>query len=122
MVREVMENYLECILMLNAERGCARSVDVAERLGLTKPTVSHMLKQFRENGLIVIDGAGAISLTDSGRAVAEPIYDRHVTIARLLMHIGVEEKTAYIDACRIEHDLSDETFDCLCRYTAHELE
>lgn len=109
-IQESAENYLEAILMLKKEKGLVRSVDIANRLGFTKPSVSVAMKRFREEGYVTADREGNLSLTDKGRAIAEKIFERHQIIAALLMSLGVEEKTAYEDSCKIEHDLSEESF------------
>ena len=109
-IQEAAENYLECILILGQEKGQVRSIDVAHRLGVSKPTVSFTMKQFRENGYVEMDIDGHLTLTTKGREIAERIYERHVVLTDLLIAIGVDEKTAREDACRMEHDLSDVTF------------
>ena len=109
-IKESAENYLETILMLKKEKGNVRSVDVANELNFTKPSVSVAMKNFREDGYIVIDADGNISLTEKGMQVAERVYERHQVIAKALILLGVDEETAYEDSCKIEHDLSEETF------------
>jgi iron (metal) dependent repressor, dtxR family len=109
-IQEAAENYLECILIIGKEKGQVRSIDVAHRLEVTKPTVSVTMKQFRENGYVEMDSDGFLTLTEKGREIAERIYERHVVLTELLIGLGVDEKTAREDACRIEHDLSDVTF------------
>ena len=109
-IQEAAENYLECILIIGKEKGKVRSIDVAHRLEVTKPTVSVTMKQFRENGYVEMDSDGFLTLTEKGREIAERIYERHVVLTELLIGLGVDEKTAREDACRIEHDLSDVTF------------
>ncbi len=109
-IQEAAENYLECILIIGKEKGKVRSIDVAHQLEVTKPTVSVTMKQFRENGYVEMDSDGFLTLTEKGREIAERIYERHVVLTELLVGLGVDEKTAREDACRIEHDLSDVTF------------
>lgn len=109
-VQETTENYLETILMLHQERGFVRSVDVANRMGYSKPTISEQMKKFRAQGYVEMDESGYITLTPAGDAIAQRIYERHVIIAQMLMSLGVEEQVAYTDACKIEHDLSEESF------------
>ena len=109
-IQEAAENYLECILILGKEKGQVRSIDVAHRLEVSKPTVSVTMKHFREDGYIVVDSDGFLFLTQKGREIAERIYERHVVLTELLVALGVDEKTAREDACRIEHDLSEVTF------------
>ena len=116
MIGESAENYLEAILILE-KSGPVRAVDVARRLGFARPTVSVMLHELEKSGHIRI-ADGLLSLLPPGREVAAGIYDRHETIARLLMAAGVGSETAYIDACKIEHDLSAETFARLKEYAA----
>lgn len=109
-IQESGENYLETILILKNRLGQVRSIDIVREMDFSKPTVSVAMKRFRENGYITVDGEGFITLTDKGMEIAERIYERHQVIAEILMKLGVPEKTAYEDSCRIEHDLSDETF------------
>lgn len=109
-IQEAAENYLECILILGKEKGQVRSIDVAHRLEVSKPTVSVTMKHFREDGYIEVDSDGFLILTQKGREIAERIYERHVVLTELLIALGVDEKTAREDACRIEHDLSETTF------------
>lgn len=112
-IKESAENYLETILMLKRKNGHVRSVDVATELGFTKPSVSVAMKNFREEGLIVTDADGGISLTDKGKEIAERVFERHGVIAKALMLLGVDEQTAYEDSCKIEHDISQQTFEKL---------
>ena len=114
--QESMENYLETIYVLDQKTGFVRSVDVATELGFSKPTVSVALKKFRENGYVIVDENSHITLTEKGLEIAERIYERHNCIAKLLMGMGVDEKIAYEDACRLEHHLSDATFRCMQKY------
>lgn len=120
-VQETTENYLETILMLHQERGFVRSVDVANRMGYSKPTISEQMKKFRAQGYVEMDESGYITLTPAGDAIAQRIYERHVIIAQMLMSLGVEEQVAYADACKIEHDLSEESFARLrAHFSAHQ--
>ena len=112
-IRESGEDYLEAILMLQKRNGQVRSIDICNELGFSKPTVSVAMKNFRENGYITMDEDYLITLTEKGKAIAESVYERHVVIAKFLSAIGVDEKIALEDACKIEHDLSDETFRCM---------
>jgi len=107
------EDYLEMMLMLKEKKGYIRSVDIAAELGVTKPSVSYATKRLRENGYIAMNADGLIELTDAGMTIAKKIYRRHKVIASFLMSIGVEEKVAYEDACKIEHDISPRTFQAL---------
>ncbi len=112
-IQESSENYLESILMLSKEKGNVRSIDVANALNFSKPSVSIAMKRLREHGYIVMDENGFLSLTESGLAIAEEIYDRHQTLTRYLIDIGVSPEIAAEDACRIEHVLSQESYDCI---------
>lgn len=112
-IKESAENYLETILMLKNEKGYVRSIDIANELGVTKPSVSVAMKAFREEGYITVDETGGISLTEKGMEIANRVYEKHKIIAKALMAIGVSEKTAYEDSCKIEHDISNETFEKL---------
>lgn len=110
-IKESAENYLETILMLKNKNGSVRSIDVANELSYTKASVSVAMKSFREEGYITIDKAGNISLTEKGFLIAEKMYERHKIIAKALMALGVSEETAYKDSCKIEHDISTESFE-----------
>ena len=112
-VNESAENYLETILVLSKQLPVVRSVDVANELGFKKSSVSVAMKNLREKNHITVTKAGFFYLTDSGRAIAEMIYERHQLISSCLMKLGVSEKTAVEDACRIEHVISKESFDAL---------
>lgn len=110
-ILESGEDYLEAILMLNEKKDGVHAIDIVEQLKITKPSVSVMLKRLREDGYITIDNENHIHLTDKGMPIAIKIYDRHKFLTSLLIKIGVDEKTAEEDACKIEHDLSDETYE-----------
>ena len=112
-IRQSGEDYLEAILMLQKKKGQVRSIDVCNELGHSKPTVSVAMKNFRAHGYITMDEDYLITLTEKGRAIAESVYERHIVISKFLMAIGVDEKTALEDSCKIEHDLSEETFRCM---------
>ncbi len=112
-IKESAENYLETILMLKKDKGFVRSIDIANELGVTKPSVSVAMKSFREEGYITVDETGGITLTKKGMEIAYKVYEKHEIIAKALMAIGVSEKTAYEDSCKIEHDISNETFEKL---------
>lgn len=112
-IQESAEDYLEAILYLGQTREHVRSIDVVHHLGLSKPSVSVYLKNLRINGYINVDEKGYLTLTESGMAIASKIYERHETLAHIFMAWGVNEKTAYEDACRVEHDISDETFQAI---------
>ena len=111
LIKESAENYLEAILMIKKEKGFARSIDVANELGFSKPSVSVAMKNFREEGYVTIDGDGNISLTAKGKKIAERVYERHNIIARALIALGVDEDVAYEDSCKIEHDISQQSFE-----------
>ena len=113
-IRKSAEDYLEQILMLLEKKGYARSIDIAAGLGVSKPSVSVAMKKLRENGYIHMGADSLISLTDKGYAIARKIYDRHRKLIQYLVQIGVPEEIATEDACRIEHDISQETFDAIC--------
>lgn len=109
-IYESGENYLETILMLSKKKGSVRSIDIVNELNVTKPSVSVAMKQFRENGYIIMDESGHIALTEKGRVIAASVYERHLVLESMLIALGVSEDVAKADACKIEHDLSEETF------------
>jgi Mn-dependent DtxR family transcriptional regulator len=115
-IHKSAEDYLETILMLKEERGYVRSVDVANKLGVTKPSVSYATKHLREDGYISLDPAGMIVLEPSGLEIAERMYERHKLLTQLLIRLGVSPETARDDACKIEHDLSVESFDAIRKH------
>ena len=115
-IYESAEDYLETILMLCEKNGSARSVDIAAHLNVTKPSVSFAMKRLRENGYILMGADSHITLTPSGEASAKRILERHTLLTEFLTRLGVNEETARTDACKIEHDLSDETFDAIRRH------
>lgn len=110
-VQESAENYLEAILMLQQQKGSVRSIDVAHFTGFSKPSISRAVGLLRDNGYVSIDDNGLLYLTDSGREIAETIYERHTLLTELLVNIGVTPEVAAQDACRLEHVISAETFD-----------
>ncbi len=109
-IHESAEDYLESILVLQARLGTVRSIDIVNELGFSKPSVSIAMKKLRENGYISMDADGSITLNESGQAIAARVYGRHTTITRLFTLLGVSPETASEDACKVEHDLSEETF------------
>ena len=109
-IYESAEDYLEAILILRERQGTVRSIDVVHQLELTKPSVSVAMKRFRENGYIEMDGDGYITLLPPGEEIAQRIYDRHKLLTKFLIWLGVSEDVAAADACKIEHDLSEETY------------
>lgn len=112
-IKESAENYLETILVLKNKKGNVRSIDVAHELMVSKPSVSVAMKHFREEGYITVDNDGSLSLTEKGSKIAERVYERHQIITEALMLLGVDEITAKEDACKVEHDISDITFEKL---------
>ena len=112
-IHKSAEDYLEAMLMMQERHGYIRSIDVAAQLGVTKPSVTYSTKRLRENGYITMDSDNRIFLTSSGKEIAEQMYERHKLLAAFLMHLGVSEKTAFADACKMEHDISSETFDAI---------
>ena len=114
-IHESAEDYLEQILMLLEKKGHARSVDIAAGLNVSKPSVSVAMKKLRESGYITMSSDSMISLTDKGYAIARKIYDRHQALTKYLVQLGVPETTAREDACKMEHDLSEESFAAMCR-------
>ena len=115
-IHKSAEDYLEAMLMLKQERGYIRSIDVAEKLGVTKPSVSYATKRLRESGYISVDPAGMILLLPPGLEIAERMHERHMLLTELLIGLGVEPEIAREDACKIEHDLSVESFDAIRRH------
>lgn len=117
-VHESGEMYLEAILVLSQRSGFVRSVDVGEYLGYSKPSVSRAMGILRKGEYVVMEKDGAITLTDKGRQIAEMIYERHTVLSRLLMQLGVSEATATADACKLEHAISDESFQAIKAHAA----
>jgi len=113
---ESAENYLETILILAKKKSHVRSVDIATELGFSKPSVCVAMRNLREHGYILTDGDGAITLTETGKQIAEKVFQRHEVITKWLTSIGVSRDQAAIDACRIEHVISQESFECLCNH------
>lgn len=112
-LHESGEMYLETILILKKRFGYVRSIDIANEMNVSKPSVSRAVGLLRDNGYITFDPNGMILLTETGQAVAEKIYERHRILTQFLKSLGVSDVTAAQDACRIEHIISDETFDAL---------
>lgn len=113
---ESMEDYLETILLLHRKNGHVRSIDIANELSFTKASVSVAMKNLREKGFITMEETGYIYLTDSGLKKAESVLERHTLLSNWLIKLGVSEEIAVSDACRIEHDISEETFEVLKRH------
>ncbi|MCC6093740.1 MAG: metal-dependent transcriptional regulator [Eubacterium sp.] len=115
-IQKSAEDYLEAMLMMKEQHGYIRSIDIADHLGVTKPSVSYATKRLRENGYITMDHSGFITLTDSGMEIANRIYSRHKMLTDLFTSIGVDPTIAREDACKVEHDISEETFKALSLY------
>ena len=115
-VNESAENYLETILVLSKRKPHVRSIDIATELSFSKPSVSRAIGLLKEGGYITVDVSGYISLTDAGAEIAGKIYERHNVLTEFLRKIGVSEETAAADACKIEHNICDETFDALKKH------
>lgn len=114
---ESREDYLETIYRLNKEKGYVRSIDVAETMGVTKPSVSRAMSLLKEARLLEMDPHdGALTLTEAGAALAEQVYSRHRTLTEVLLRLGVDEETAAQDACRIEHVISEESMACIRKF------
>lgn len=117
-VHESGEMYLEAILVLSRKSGFVRSVDVGEYLGYSKPSVSRAMGLLRKGELVTVEQDGGLHLTQEGRNIAEKIYERHTVLSQVLMSLGVPEKVAVEDACKIEHDISDVTFEAIKQHIA----
>ena len=117
-VHESGEMYLEAILVLSGEKGSVRSVDISEYLGYSKPSVSRAMGILRKEAYITMDKDGTITLTEAGRQIAEKIYERHTLLTKLLMQIGVDGETASADACKLEHAISEKSFDAIKRFAS----
>lgn len=117
-IHESAEDYLEAILMLKERLGTVRSIDVVNELGYSKPSISVAMKHLRENGYVLMDENGLLSLTNRGYDIARRVYDRHQVLTKALIDLGVDEKNAATDACKIEHDLSDESFEKIRAHVA----
>lgn len=112
-LQESGEMYLETILRLNERLEKVRSIDIAEEMGYSKPSVSRAVRILKENGFITVDGLGTVTLTEKGRKTAEKTYERHRVLTAFFAALGVDERIAADDACRIEHVISDATFDAI---------
>lgn len=112
-IQESAENYLETILVISHRKGMVRSIDIVNELEFSKPSVSVAMKNLRENGYIEMDKDGYIMLLDKGREIAEKIYERHTTLSKYLIALGVDPVVAAEDACRIEHVISAESFEAI---------
>lgn len=112
-LHESAEMYLETIYELSQKQPSVRSIDVAETMGYSKPSVSRAVGLLKQGGYLLMDKDGFLTLTESGTAIAQKIYERHTVLSRMLMSLGVSKKNATEDACKIEHVISDETFDAI---------
>lgn len=115
-LQESGEMYLETIYILLQKSSSVRSIDVGDYMGFSKPSVSRAVGILKKGGYVVMDKDGYLSLTDSGLEVAKKIYERHTTLTDFLVRLGVDKNTAVEDACKMEHDISDETFEALKRH------
>ena len=115
-IHQSAENYLETILMLTNRNGSCRSIDIANELGFSKPSVSVAMKNLRENGYIDVMGDGKILLLEPGREIAENLFERHTVLTNAFIALGVDKETASEDACKIEHIISEKTFEALKKH------
>lgn len=115
-IHESGEMYLEAILVLSKKNGFVRSIDVSEYLGYSKPSVSRAVGILKNGNYIVVEKDGSLSLTESGKEIAEKIFERHTVLSQLLIRLGVSEETATSDACKLEHAISDESFEAIKRH------
>ena len=120
-IQKAAEDYLEAMLMMKEKHGYIRSIDVAEKLNVTKPSVSYATKRLKESGHITMDKDGLITLTEQGMSIASSMLDRHQTLTRFLMALGVDRETAEADACKMEHDISQTSFEAICRHARDHL-
>ncbi len=118
-ILESAENYLEAVLILHKQKGNVRSIDIVNYLGFSKPSVSVAMKQLETNGYITRNEDGHIFLTEEGSAIASKMYERHTVLSEMFRLLGVSEDVAVEDACKIEHHLSQETFECLKKHLDH---
>ncbi|MCD8364483.1 MAG: metal-dependent transcriptional regulator [Clostridiales bacterium] len=121
-IHQSAEDYLECILKLSKSRPVVRSIDIATEMNYSKPSISVAMKNLRLNGYVNVDECGFITLTDAGMEIASSIYERHLLLKKWFIFLGVDEQVAEVDACRIEHTLSKETFAVLKEHINREME
>lgn len=121
-IQESGEMYLETILLLSRTSSHVRAIDVGEHMGYSKPSVSRAMGLLKKGEYINVDADGSITLTDSGREIAEKIYERHTLLTKFLIALGVDAETASEDACKIEHSISDASFEAIKRYAAEKIE
>ena len=119
-LQESGQMYLETILVLSGQKPMVRSIDVGEYMGYSKPSVSRAIGLLKSGGFVTVDDDGALHLTESGRAVAEKIYERHTILSRMLVGLGVDPKVAAEDACKMEHVISDESFSAIKYHITHD--
>ena len=117
-IHESGEMYLEAILVLSQKNGFVRSIDVSEYLGYSKPSVSRAVGILKNGNYIIVEKDGSLTLTESGKVIAEKIFERHTVLSRLLIKMGVSDETATADACKMEHAISDESFEAIKNYMA----
>ena len=117
-IKESGEMYLEDILVLRQRQGMVRAIDIVNLTGYSKPSISRALSNLRDGGMILVDKSGYITLTESGEARAQKIYERHRVLSSLLVRLGVDPEVADADACKIEHDISDESFERIKAFVA----
>lgn len=120
-IHKASEDYLEAMLILKQKKGYVRSIDVSRKLNVTKPSVSYATKRLRENGCIYFNEDGFIEFTDEGMKIAQKIYNRHKKLSQFLKMLGVDEDIADADACKIEHDISNDSFNALCEHVEKHL-
>ena len=118
-IHQSAEDYLESILILQKRLGHVRSIDIVNELGYSKPSISIAMKKLRESGHVSMAEDGTLTLTDSGMEIASQVYERHTAITRLFLLLGVSQETAAEDACKMEHNLSDETYRCILAFLEH---
>ena len=115
-LHESAEMYLETIYQLSKGSSCVRSVDVAEHMGYSKPSISRAVGLLKQGGYLTVEKDGALILTDTGKAIAEKVFERHMVLSSMLVRLGVSAETAAEDACKIEHVISDETFEAIKKH------
>ncbi len=113
---ESQEDYLEKILQISQKKESVHAIDIAREMSFSKPSVSVAMNKLKELGYIEINDKGEISLTDSGKEIAQKTLEKHIVLTRMLMYLGVKEEVAALDACRMEHDISDETWSLIKKY------
>ena len=115
-LQESGEMYLETIYKLSKERSLVRAIDVVEHMGYSKPSVSRAVGLLKQGGYLLVEDNGNLLLTETGREIGEKIYNRHTVLTRMLTMLGVDEQTAAEDACKMEHAISDKSFEAICRH------